>query len=220
MEVMSEIGVNWSGDLELANEMIKKSKEAGADAVKFQAFTRYHLEGRGFTEEKIQTLLKSSVTQENAKELKEYSDSVGIEWFCTPFYEEAIKWLNPLVKRFKIRCIDNQNYGLIHQLLGKKKKLIISMDKGFGASDDRIQYLYCVLKYPAKKEEINFKMIDKMKGFSCHCVNMSIWDRISKLKPKMVEIHVTIKKDGTHLDDEVSYDFNELEKICKKLKQG
>ena len=36
---VAEIGVNWDGSFELAKQMIEKSKEAGCDAVKFQAFT-------------------------------------------------------------------------------------------------------------------------------------------------------------------------------------
>ena len=34
--IISEIGINHNGDLDIAKQMIDKSKEAGADAVKFQ----------------------------------------------------------------------------------------------------------------------------------------------------------------------------------------
>ena len=34
--VISEIGINHNGDMELAKELILKSKESGCDAVKFQ----------------------------------------------------------------------------------------------------------------------------------------------------------------------------------------
>ena len=36
--VVAEIGINWDGNLNLAKEMIKKAKQVGCDAVKFQAF--------------------------------------------------------------------------------------------------------------------------------------------------------------------------------------
>ena len=39
--IVAEIGINWDGNLELAREMIEKSKKCGCDAVKFQAFTRH-----------------------------------------------------------------------------------------------------------------------------------------------------------------------------------
>ena len=34
--IISEIGINHNGDLNLAKKLIKKSKISGADAVKFQ----------------------------------------------------------------------------------------------------------------------------------------------------------------------------------------
>ena len=34
--VISELGINHNGDLDIAKKMIKSSKECGADAVKFQ----------------------------------------------------------------------------------------------------------------------------------------------------------------------------------------
>ena len=34
--IISEIGINHNGDIELAKKMIKESKDCGADAVKFQ----------------------------------------------------------------------------------------------------------------------------------------------------------------------------------------
>ena len=34
--IISEIGINHNGDMELAKELILKSKQSGCDAVKFQ----------------------------------------------------------------------------------------------------------------------------------------------------------------------------------------
>ena len=36
MFIISEIGINHNGDIDLAKKLIKSSKESGADAVKFQ----------------------------------------------------------------------------------------------------------------------------------------------------------------------------------------
>ena len=37
--IIAEIGINHNGDLKIAKQLIKASKEAGADAVKFQKRT-------------------------------------------------------------------------------------------------------------------------------------------------------------------------------------
>ena len=36
--VTAEIGVNWDGNFELVEKMIKKSRDVGCQAVKFQSF--------------------------------------------------------------------------------------------------------------------------------------------------------------------------------------
>ena len=36
--ITAEIGVNWDGDFELAEKMMKNAKDAGCNAVKFQSF--------------------------------------------------------------------------------------------------------------------------------------------------------------------------------------
>jgi len=41
--IVAEIGVNWNG-MKQAKQMIARSKSAGADAVKFQMFTKNEVE--------------------------------------------------------------------------------------------------------------------------------------------------------------------------------
>lgn len=40
IQIVAEIGCNHNGSVELAKKMMKKAKEAGADAVKFQSFVQ------------------------------------------------------------------------------------------------------------------------------------------------------------------------------------
>ena len=39
--IIAEIGSNFNGDINLAKKLIKKAKEAGADAAKFQSFQTF-----------------------------------------------------------------------------------------------------------------------------------------------------------------------------------
>ena len=45
--MIAEIGVNHSGDIDLAKQMITAAKDSGADAVKFQTFTAESLVSKG-----------------------------------------------------------------------------------------------------------------------------------------------------------------------------
>ena len=46
IQIVAEIGCNHNGSVELAKKMMKKAKEAGADAVKFQSFVPENLVSR------------------------------------------------------------------------------------------------------------------------------------------------------------------------------
>ena len=93
--IVSEIGVNWDGNFDLAKEMMQKSKEVGCDAVKFQAFQKEIIKDHPEKDR----LLKSAVSKENVNQINELAKSVGIEWFCTPMYPDAVDFLEPYVKK-------------------------------------------------------------------------------------------------------------------------
>ena len=95
--IIAEIGVNWDGDLNLAKEMMEKAKNFGCDAVKFQAFNKSIIGNHP----EYERLIKTSISKSNIQEINNLSKTIGIEWFCTPMYVEAVELLNPFVKRFK-----------------------------------------------------------------------------------------------------------------------
>ena len=128
--IISEIGVNWDGDFLLVEEMIAKSKEAGCDAVKFQAYSEEMIKDHPEKDR----LIKSAISKNNIEQINEICLSCGIEWFCTPMYEGAVDFLSPYVKRFKIREYDgrlllkNQTNPLLEKIL---KNLTMRMKTPF-----------------------------------------------------------------------------------------
>src|SRR6267143_3969508 len=126
--IVAEIGVNWDGNFELAKEMMKNAKKSGCDAIKFQAFDYDIIKNR----HESSHLIETSITTKNIDRIDELSKSVGIEWFCTPMYPVAVDFLDPYVKRFKIREMDgrhlleNKTTPLIERVLETGKEIIIS----------------------------------------------------------------------------------------------
>src|SRR5690242_7527164 len=113
--VVAEIGVNWDGNVDLAKSMMTHAKEAGCNAVKFQAFDESIVKEHP---EKSR-LMNSSIIKNNAEIINELAKSVGIEWFCTPMYLDAVDILEPYVSKFKIREYDGRPL-----LEGKTTKLL------------------------------------------------------------------------------------------------
>jgi len=95
MFFVAEIGSNWEGDFMLASRLIDECKEAGANAVKFQMWRAEDLYNGRYKEYEL--------TFDKAKSIKGYCDNLGIEFFCSVFYPEAVEFLEKLgVKRYKI----------------------------------------------------------------------------------------------------------------------
>ena len=126
--LVAEIGVNWDGNIELASNMMQSAKNIGFDAVKFQSFNESII---GEHPEKNR-LLKSSITKYNIEYIAAAAKSVGIEWFCTPMFPEAVDLLDPYVSRFKIRVADgkpllqNKTSELLEKIFETNKEVIVS----------------------------------------------------------------------------------------------
>ncbi len=221
MLIIAEIGVNWDGDFRLLKEMMYEAKLAGCDLVKFQAFTKEMIKDNPESER----LAKSSISKDNVQKINDLANEVGIEWFCTPMYPEAVDFLNPYVKRFKIREVDarplleNKTTQIFEKLLKTNKEIIISSEKSprnskyFGLKN--LKWLYCIPKYPCKLTDFDFSKIKDFDGFSNHS-NETIVPIISAvLGGKIIEVHVTSDKKKNFFDNNVSFDYSELKEIVK-----
>ena len=225
MFIIAEIGVNWDGDFDLVKDMMTRAKEIGCDAVKFQAFKPEMVKAHP----EFERLIKSSISKENIQQINNYSKDIGIEWFCTPMYPDAVNLLNPYVKRFKIREIDgrellkNKETEIFKRILNTGKEVIISSEKSpietkfFGK--DKIKWLYCVPKYPCELTDMDFKNIKEFNGFSNHCQNFLVPLISTVLGADIIEIHITSDKQKKFVDNNVSFDYNELRDLIQIIKE-
>jgi N,N'-diacetyllegionaminate synthase len=222
--ITAEIGVNWDGDFELAEKMMKNAKDAGCNAVKFQSFNEKII---GKHPEKDR-LLKTAISPNNIERIDTISKKIGIEWYCTPMYLEAVEFLEPYVNRYKIRFTDSENLhknmmpGLVKRILNTKKEVIISSEKNpkklelYGNSN--IKWLYVVPKYPCKLEELDFSKLNDFDGYSNHCDHFLAPLSAVILGAKMIEIHITSDKNKNFVDNPVSFEPDELNKIISLIR--
>ena len=188
--LIAEIGVNYYdialqrniSNMEAAKLMIKEAKAAGIHAVKFQTYKAGTLAAKASpsywdTKEEPTTsqyeLFKKfdSFGYSEYKELKEYADSVSIEFLSTAFDFESADYLDELMNVYKISSSDLSNIPFIEYQAKKNKPILLSV----GASElneveeaiaairrynsQEIVLLHCVLEYPTPLADANLNKI-------------------------------------------------------------
>jgi len=232
--IAAEIASNWEGSVSKAKKLIKECKNAGADAVKFQMWRASDLY-KGHPDWKI--IKKSELTFDKAKTLKVYSDKIGIEFFCSGFYPEAIEFLDSIkVKRYKIAsrtCTlkDPHSLETITKISDYKKPVVISM--GMGGDRKRIEkifsnnkkiFCYCISEYPTKIDKIDWKNAIKYDGFSDHTLGIiaplifAMLKKQQNAKNIFIEKHVKLKN-SQGPDASSSIDTDELSELVRHVRQ-
>jgi N,N'-diacetyllegionaminate synthase len=196
--VVAEAGVNYNGSLALALEHIRKAKDAGADAIKFQVYTaaklvtkeagRYWNVGDTKIESQYEAFTKfKQLSTNDYKRMLAYAKRIGMILFATPFELEAVEMLERVgAPVYKIAAADITYFPLLKRIARTGKPIIMSAGaatigeiqeavdyiKSFG--NDRIILLHCILSYPTAQKDINLRMIDSMQRlFPEHPIGLS-----------------------------------------------
>jgi N,N'-diacetyllegionaminate synthase len=135
--LIAEIGVNHSGDIDVAREMITAAKNSGADAVKFQTFTAESLVSKSTPKVKYQEtttdvneshydMIKSlEFKREDHLPVIEFCKSLDIDFISTPYDADSASFLNSIgVSIFKTASADIVDLDL-HNYLSKLNKRVI-----------------------------------------------------------------------------------------------
>lgn len=120
--IIAEAGVNHNGDLDLAKQLIDTAKEAGADAVKFQAFTAEAIVSKqaptaDYQRRNIESdcsqydMLKSlELSYDKFHILFDYCREQGIEFLCTASDTTSLELLQNIgVNKLKLSSGDLNN---------------------------------------------------------------------------------------------------------------
>ena len=203
--VVAEIGSNWEGDVKKAKKIIRECKNAGTNAVKFQMWRANDLYSQKHPQWNM--IRKSELTFKKAEKIKKYADSIGIEFFCSPFYPEGVDYLESLgVKKYKIAsrtCLltDKNSLETLEKVARTQKPVIISM--GMGGNKKQIMkifskskktFCYCISEYPAPFEKINWKKAIKYDGFSDHSLGIDAPFLFTLLKKQTHAKQISIEK--------------------------
>lgn len=257
--LIAEIGVNYYDiatkenitPMEAAKLMMEKAKEAGIHAVKFQTYKAGTLAAKASpsywdtTEEATTSQYElfrkfDCFGYEEYKELKEYADLIGIEFFSTAFDYEAADYLDGLMNVYKISSSDLSNLPFIEYQAKKNKPIILSV----GASelpeieaaidmirkhnDKRIVLMHCVLEYPTPYADANLNKIVSLSrqfpelviGYSDHTKPTEDCDIIKtayNLGAVCIEKHFTLDKTLSGNDHYHGMDPEDAKKILAAI---
>lgn len=217
IRLIAEVGVNYR-DIEHAEKMIENAKDAGADYVKFQMFSKDTISKSPIKE----TLRDYILTEDDVKRLKEKTKEQSIGFIITPMYLDAVDVVAKYADLIKIRFADHENEALINKAMATGKKLLVSVPKmPLNAYSAQVQYLYCVPKYPPEVEEFNLDKAATCNGFSSHfphAICDLAWAINRNFKDAWLEKHVFDKtSDSNAIDFNVSIDFRKLMILREEL---
>ena len=232
--IVAEIGSNWEGSITKAKKLVLECKNAGADAVKFQMWKAEELYDKSHPN--WNEIKRAELSFQTAKKLKEFSDKQKIEFFCSAFYPNAVKFLISLgVKKFKIasrtcKFTDPNSLDILQEKARSKKEVFISM--GMGGNKKRISnmfkknkttFCYCISDYPLNFEKINWGDAIKYDGFSDHTMDVlapiifTVLKKQKKSKRIYIEKHVKMNN-SRGPDASTSISTKKLSEMVKQIR--
>jgi len=195
--IIAEAGSNHGGYPSCALELIKTAKDCGADAVKFQYWSRPErlVERRHLPEDALTTFRRYQFHSGWLSFLHSRSQEIGIDFLCTTYLPEDIAVVDPYVKMFKIASFEAMDTEFIDAHRKFRKPLIISTGM-MGADDFRSLsmdiLLHCTSAYPAPLEEANLSAIRSLrspKGYSDHTKSVLTGAMAVAAGAEYVEVH-------------------------------
>ncbi len=192
--IIAEISSNHKWSLRHTLKLIKKIKDAGADAVKIQTYDENSMT---YESKKSEFLVKKGLWKKYSlfnlykeaktpiewhKKIFQHAKSLGLVAFSTPFDESSADFLTKLnVPAFKIASFEIVDHPLIEHIAKKKKPIILSTGMSSiqeisqaikvikKAKNNKIVLLHCMSNYPSNHYDYNLRMMTELeKKFNLH----------------------------------------------------
>ena len=246
--IIAEAGLNHNGSMKIAKKLIDVAVDADVDAIKFQKRTVDILATKetldaiddrfpefGSTYREIREHLELDFEQ--YVELKEYSESKGLDFIVTAFDKEAVDFLLKVgVEVFKLASHSLTNFDLLEYLAQHKKQTILStgmaeldeIDRAveiFKKHDCPLSLMHCVSVYPTPLNECNISMMNNLQqryglptGYSGHELGFLPSVVAVSMNAQLIERHYTLDKSMTGFDHKISLDPKELTLMVKNIR--
>ncbi len=250
--VIAEAGVNHNGDVAMALQLCDAAKAAGADAVKFQTFRAEDLVVRGAPTAEYQArqtgdqdqflmLERLELSESQHHFIKAHCDTIGLEFFSTPFSVDAADMLVKLgVKRLKLSSGELTHRALVEHAAATQLPLFIST--GMGTMEEitealawaeaargnlhNVVVLHCTSAYPAPDGSLNLKAMQSMArdlnidtGYSDHSLGIEAPLAAVALGAIVIEKHLTLDRKLPGPDHSASLEPDEFASMVQGIRR-
>ncbi len=248
--IIAEAGVNHNGSLELAKKLALAAKEAGADIVKYQTAVPelviskfaekadYQKQQTGEQESQLEMVKKIHFGFGEHRELKEYCDSIGIEYLSTPFDFPSIDFLESMNPPFyKVPSGEITNLPYLEKIASLKKPVLMST--GMSVPQEiteaggvlkkggcpKVTILHCNTEYPTPYQDANLTAMADLAeltgcevGFSDHTLGIECDIAAAALGATVIEKHFTLDKTMEGPDHQASLEPQELQAMVQAVR--
>ena len=248
--IIAEVGPNHNGSIKLAEELINKLVSTDVDAIKFQLANpsyiyskdAYKAEYQKKNDKEISPLKMSQnfqLTHSQHEHLSKKCNENGVEYMCTGFDIESLKFLNEdlNISRFKIPSGEIFSVDLLDYIKKFDKPIIMSTGMAklsdikniisylkTGMNKD-ITVLHCVSNYPAPLKDVNMQFMKSIEnecsvqvGFSDHTINNLSSITAVSMGATIIEKHVTLDKNLPGPDHKSSSTIDEFDELVKQIR--
>ena len=222
--IIAEIGNNHNGDINIAFELIKKAKEIGVDAVKFQikdiesSFSKELLDKaysgpNSFGETYRDHKRALEFSEDQMKQIYQFAKKIDIICFATPFDVNSVDMLERLGNSiYKISSFHVTDLNLIEKIAKTKKPILMSTGMSsleeiesavnlIRKYSDKLALFQCTSSYPTSNEDVNLRVIPALNskfdcpvGYSGHERGTSISVASVTMNACMIERHFTLDR--------------------------
>lgn len=242
--IVAEIGVNHEGDEAVAADLIRRAKQAGADAVKFQTFAPEHYVST-VQPDRLARVSRFALSQDAFRRLAALARDLDITFFSTPLGMDDVSFLDTVAPLFKISSGDITYLQLIRRIAATGKPMIISTGLGTleevraavdtvlsvrpsAQTDGSLMLMHCVAAYPTPAAEANLRNIGWLKenyrlpvGYSDHTLGIKACELAVAAGAVALEKHFTYRKeDQAFHDHALSADPKDMAELVQAIRNA
>jgi len=252
--IIAELGTSHNGDINKAKRLIDAALDSGAGCVKVQMVYADEILHPNTGEVplpggkiRLYDQFKSlEMPAEFYAEIKNYAESKGILFLCTPFGLKSANILRKIQpKLVKIASPELNFIGLLEEIAGWNLPVLLSSgvsrlsdietaveifkkESSQRRRDSSICLLHCVTSYPAPETEYNLRVLPSLSSIFGVSVGVSDHSADAELVPALsvamgavaIEKHFCLCKTDGGLDDPIALPPQEFSKMARAVRRA